>query len=51
MQSIKETVVTNYYTGDKYFLVKINGAETYASEKRVKELNLSLTENNIVKNK
>lgn len=35
--SAKE-VVTNYYTGEKWYLVSINGSETYVSEKKYQEM-------------
>ena len=31
-------VVTNYYTGDKWYLVNINGFETYVCETKYEEL-------------
>ena len=33
-----EEVVTNYYTGERWFLVNINGSETYVNETRYLEL-------------
>jgi len=35
--SAKE-VVTNYYTGEKWFLVSINGSETYVNESHYLEM-------------
>ena len=34
VDQLREEVVTNYYTGEKWFLVNINGSETYISETR-----------------
>ena len=41
METIEVTakeVVTNYYTGERWFLVSINGSETYVNEARYLEL-------------
>ena len=41
METIEVTakeVVTNYYTGEKWFLVNIDGSETYVNETRYEEL-------------
>ena len=41
MESVEvtaEEVVTNYYTGERWFLVNINGSETYVNEARYLEL-------------
>ena len=35
----KKDVVKNYYTGEKWFLVSIDGGETYISEAKYIELN------------
>jgi len=36
---VSRDVVTNYYTGEKWFLVTIDGGETYISEAKYLELN------------
>ncbi len=36
----KEEVVTNYYDGKRYFLVRINGSEVYVSEEKYGKMNL-----------
>ena len=38
MEKIEGETVINYYTGAKWFLVKINGSETYISETRFNHL-------------
>ena len=34
---ISKEVVTNYYTGEKWYLVSINGSETYINESEYNE--------------
>ena len=38
IEVIAKEVVTNYYTGEKWFLVNIDGSETYVNETRYEEL-------------
>lgn len=39
MEYVKaEDVITNYYTGEKWFLVNINGNHTYVNEARYLQL-------------
>ena len=34
----EEDVITNYYTGEKWFLVSINASQTYVNETRYLQL-------------
>ena len=36
---VSRDVVTNYYTGEKWFLVSVEGGEKYISEEKYLELN------------
>lgn len=35
---VSRQVITNYYTGEKWFLVGVDGEERYMSESKYKEL-------------
>ena len=39
MNLVSRDVVTNYYTGEKWFLVSVEGGEKYISETKYLELN------------
>lgn len=33
-----DEIITNYYTGEKWYLVSINGNQTYVNEAKYKQL-------------